>query len=283
MRHLVRLLGSEVIHPQIAGIWGSIMREEQTRATGGKGRVRAGDVIESFGQPWSQRAAGDHTVDEDFAVAVHVDRPRCKPSVMRELAGADLPALVRQPGDLLAGDFNQGSVAVAVQRVGGDQHAPAVGPDVAGRENLVSLVWSEVGGLTAVRARNHDVRVPVICAALGVDDPLAILRPDRIGIAPLFGSVCGQMADFPGRDLHHVNLMVWRLFRPYTVRELLAVGRPGWTVFGDLGGVGQIYYLSVARRDQKDVVLLITIFVGSVGDPAGLRRPRRRRLRLVAD
>src|SRR5215831_14227182 len=96
-------------------------------------------------------------------------------------------------------------------------------------------------------------------------------------------SVRGQVSDFPGGNFDDVDLVARRILGPYAVGKPLAVGRPSGAVFGNLRSVGQVDHLAVARRDQKDVPLLVAVGIRDVGDPSAPGRPRWRLLPLVAD
>src|SRR5262249_8278215 len=83
-------------------------------------------------------------------------------------------------------------------------------------------------------------------------------------------------------DLHDVDLITWRVLWLDCVGQSFSVRRPGGVFFRNVGRTGQRENLAIARRNQKDVPLLIAVGVGLVGDPAALGLPCRMSLALAA-
>ena len=137
--------------------------------------------------------------------------------------------------------------------------------------------------LRAREIRNEDVRIRAFGVLLGVDDRLAIFRPDRPDIHFFFGGTAGEVTGLPGHGVKDVNFKHRRCFRLDHVREIAPVGRPGRAFFRDLAGVGDVQDLPALWRNQKHIPLFVSVVVRHVGDPFAIGRPGGGSLALVAD
>src|ERR1019366_1859258 len=150
----------------------------------------------------------------------------------------NLPFVLREPADLLARDVEQSCVVVAVAAVGGNQNALAVGRHAVGRVAAFALVRRQQRALGARYLDHKHVRVRPFRLFLGVDDELAIGRPEGRNVHTVLRGAGGEVLHFAHDRVVNVNFEYRRRLRLDHVGEVTAIVRPGWTFLGDLAGVG---------------------------------------------
>ena len=130
---------------------------------------------------------------------------------------------------------------------------------------------------------NENIGIRALGLLLGVNDVLSIFRPDRSVVSLVLRRVRGEVLHLAHHHVVDVDLIGRGSFRLHFIRQVAAVRRPRRIQFGDLARLGEVHDLARLRRNQKNVPLLVAVVVRLVGDPFSVRRPRRRRLPLVAD
>src|SRR5438270_7647675 len=118
---------------------------------------------------------------------------------------------------------------------------------------------------------------------LRVCDPLAITRPEWVGICELLRGSLGERPVALSKHVHYVDLKRRRLPRFREVSDVTRIRRPSGTFFGHLGSLRQIDNLTAQRRNHEQIPLLVAIMIGSECDPFPIWRPDGIDLSLIAD
>src|SRR5258708_1690913 len=158
MRDLMRLAGSDVIDPEIAGSGGAVVVVEQARAVFSEGGTPARRLVHAFRDGQSGRLAGREIVQVDVFIAIDVGAEGEVLAVRRELAAADFPFVFREPldwslvkyscdGGTFVTEVEKADVVVPVRSVRGDEYFPSVrnwtGINFVSEIKLLAFVRSE--------------------------------------------------------------------------------------------------------------------------------------------
>ncbi len=247
VRDLVRLSGCHRVHPQIVRRGWAIVVVKQSRSVFGEAGRPSCEIVHAFRHGQRRRRSGDQIVDIDVRIPVYIRSPGDAFAVRRESAALDLPLVLGQPRDLLAGDIDPSHVLVAVVGIGGDQHFLAVRRNIICGVEMFTVMRCQHRALAGGCFRDQDIRIRSLGLRLRIDDPLAVFRPDRPAIPLVLRSVAGDVLHLAHHHVVHVNLHRRRSLRLHRVREVAAVGRPRRSHFRDLACVGQVHDLPGLR------------------------------------
>src|SRR6267378_3579383 len=114
----------------------------------------------------------------DVFVAIDV-RAECDVlAIRRKLAAANFPFIVSEPGKFLSRCVEQTNVVVSVRGIRSKKNLPAVGREVAGEIEMLSIMRCQQRALSGCDLGDEDIGVSSFGLLLCVDDALAVLRPN---------------------------------------------------------------------------------------------------------
>ena len=107
----------DVVNPQVAGLRGALVRNQQARAHVREGRGISGVAVKPCGQVDFCAVARSAVGEIGVAAAVLVDLVGELLSVGRKIAGVRFPLQIGDPREFFRGEINLGDVAVAAGAV----------------------------------------------------------------------------------------------------------------------------------------------------------------------
>ena len=105
MSHLMRLLGRYVVHPSVIRCRWTIVVVEQSRSIFSKGGFSSTQRIHSLRQGKRSSLFRRRVIKGNGGLAVDISCPGDQFPVRRKSACIDLPFVLREPVDFLAGDI----------------------------------------------------------------------------------------------------------------------------------------------------------------------------------